>query len=92
MSALETFIRNVDWGKLDVLVIDMPPGTGQDGISLDIAGPGGSDILLIAAHAAGDAQITIGQRLTLSGAVIVSTPQVHELQLTTHASERPRLG
>ena len=27
-SALDTFIRDVDWGKLDILVIDMPPGTG----------------------------------------------------------------
>lgn len=50
MSALDTFIRKVNWGTLDVLVIDMPPGTG-------------------------DAQITISQRLALSGAVIVSTPQ-----------------
>jgi ATP-binding protein involved in chromosome partitioning len=50
MSALDTFIRKVNWGNLDCLVIDMPPGTG-------------------------DAQITISQRLALSGAVIVSTPQ-----------------
>ena len=28
MSALNTFIQQTDWGKLDVLVIDMPPGTG----------------------------------------------------------------
>ena len=83
MSALETFIRNVNWGKLDVLVIDMPPGTGQDDNTIDIAAPSGSDVLLIAEHAAGDAQITIGQRLALSGAVIVSTPQVHRL-LSTH--------
>ena len=50
MSALNTFINQVRWGPLDVLVIDMPPGTG-------------------------DAQISISQRLALSGAVIVTTPQ-----------------
>lgn len=50
MSALDTFITRVAWAPLDVLVIDMPPGTG-------------------------DAQITISQRLSLSGAVVVSTPQ-----------------
>lgn len=51
MSAIDTFIKKVDWGNLDVLVIDMPPGTG-------------------------DAQLSITQRLRLSGAIIVSTPQV----------------
>lgn len=50
MSALDTFITRVRWAPLDVLVIDMPPGTG-------------------------DVQISIGQRLALSGAVIVTTPQ-----------------
>ncbi|XP_042031543.1 iron-sulfur protein NUBPL-like isoform X1 [Salvia splendens] len=50
MKALEQMTRGVDWGTLDVLVVDMPPGTG-------------------------DAQISISQRLQLSGAVIVSTPQ-----------------
>ena len=28
MSALNTFIAQTAWGKIDVLVIDMPPGTG----------------------------------------------------------------
>ncbi|KAG8389248.1 hypothetical protein BUALT_Bualt02G0209100 [Buddleja alternifolia] len=50
MKALEQMTRGVDWGTLDILVVDMPPGTG-------------------------DAQISISQRLQLSGAVIVSTPQ-----------------
>lgn len=50
MKALEQLTRGVDWGTLDVLVVDMPPGTG-------------------------DAQISISQRLQLSGALIVSTPQ-----------------
>ncbi|KAM7254197.1 hypothetical protein ACFE04_031879 [Oxalis oulophora] len=50
MSALEKLSRGVSWGNLDILVVDMPPGTG-------------------------DAQITITQKLLLSGALIVSTPQ-----------------
>lgn len=50
MSALEKLIKGVRWGEIDVMVVDMPPGTG-------------------------DAQISISQRLQLSGAVIVSTPQ-----------------
>ncbi|EPS65496.1 hypothetical protein M569_09279 [Genlisea aurea] len=50
MKALEQLTRGVRWGALDILVVDMPPGTG-------------------------DAQISISQRLQLSGAVIVSTPQ-----------------
>lgn len=50
MKALEQMSRGVEWGKLDILVVDMPPGTG-------------------------DAQISISQRLQLSGALIVSTPQ-----------------
>ena len=50
MSAITQMLADVDWGMLDVLIVDMPPGTG-------------------------DAQLAIAQGTTLSGAVIVSTPQ-----------------
>ena len=50
IGALEQLLRDVQWGTIDILVIDLPPGTG-------------------------DTQLTISQRVPLTGAVIVSTPQ-----------------
>lgn len=34
MSAIEKLLRQVAWGPLDVLLIDMPPGTGDTQLSI----------------------------------------------------------
>ncbi|MBI1977558.1 MAG: Mrp/NBP35 family ATP-binding protein [Candidatus Omnitrophica bacterium] len=47
---LQQFLTRVEWGELDYLLMDLPPGTG-------------------------DAQLTLTQSASLSGAVIVTTPQ-----------------
>jgi len=46
----EQFFSQVEWGELDILFLDLPPGTG-------------------------DIQLTLVQKIALSGAIIITTPQ-----------------
>jgi ATP-binding protein involved in chromosome partitioning len=50
-SAIRQFVTDVDWGELDYLIIDMPPGTG-------------------------DIHLTITQSVPVTGAIVVTTPQL----------------
>lgn len=34
MQALEKLMRQVDWGEIDYLILDTPPGTGDTHLSL----------------------------------------------------------
>lgn len=72
MKALQQLLHQVDWGYLDLLVIDMPPGTGDvqltitQQINLDGKTTRIQNILSCC-------DLTLP--LAVSGAVIVSTPQ-----------------
>lgn len=34
MNAIRQFISDVDWGELDYMIIDLPPGTGDEPLSV----------------------------------------------------------
>jgi ATP-binding protein involved in chromosome partitioning len=57
-SAIRQFLSDVEWGELDYLIIDLPPGTG-------------------------DAALSLAQALPLSGAVVVTLPQLVSLEDAT---------
>ncbi len=50
-SALRQFVTDTEWGNLDYLIIDLPPGTG-------------------------DIHLTLVQTVPVTGAIVVTTPQL----------------
>jgi ATP-binding protein involved in chromosome partitioning len=50
-SVMQQFLRSVQWGTLDYLIVDLPPGTG-------------------------DVQLSLIQSVSVTGAVVVTTPSI----------------
>lgn len=47
MNLITQFIRQVEWGRLDVLVVDCPPGTGDEPLSVVQLLPGADGALIV---------------------------------------------
>jgi len=54
---IETFLQDVDWGELDYLIVDTPPGTSDEHLST----------------------VNLLSSANVSGAVLITTPQVARL-------------
>ncbi len=47
ISLIKQFLKDVDWGELDYLVIDSPPGTGDEPLTIGQMVPGLSGIVIV---------------------------------------------
>ena len=68
-NVISQFIQKVDWGELDFLLLDFPPGTG-------------------------DIQLTLCQKLKITAAVVVTTPQevaIQDVRKAMHLFEQVRV-
>lgn len=49
MSAIRQFLSDVEWGKLDYLFVDLPPGTGDEPLSVMQLIPGIDGVVIVTA-------------------------------------------
>lgn len=47
MKAIAQFIKDVDWGDLDFLVIDLPPGSGDEPLSISQQIPDADGVIIV---------------------------------------------
>lgn len=70
MKALQQLLHEVDWGGLDILILDLPPGTGDTQLSIT------QQIVLDGTHCLCPtlAGLTLTHTSSYQGCVIISTP------------------
>ena len=68
MKALQQLLHEVEWGGLDILVLDLPPGTGDTQLTIT------QQIVLDGEPAFLSAMLGLGLTSDI-GAIIISTPQ-----------------